>query len=452
MKIKSIKMDLLTNFMVHLEDHFNLNTCQIVVVKGRLDPHLVDLAIRKTVAEFSLLLSGLDKTGSKIINGYWRPEHIPIKKICFDGEYTFQNPIFRQLLMKTLQENPVVWKQQAPINFYYFESGSGSRTALMFNTNHAVADAKSDFALLEKIMKKYGELQSGENSPDDSSNTFSYIRFDDIYKTHPLRKKGLSSIKNRMFQLKYDTSVRYFPDRNPDRKAKKDQNQKIDFHYEPLNEYYDKLIRDVAETSGHTINTVIFAALYRALQIRDNSQGKKIRVVFTISLRNYLEPEHRENFQNLMMTAGMNFDPDYDNMADLFNDISRFVKSIRSGRIFTLYQGWKFMNTIIRIPFFKSIVPKILRSLTGTNVCFSNPGRITEKLTEFGSSNHPVLEHTGYGCLVPPYNFILYSPEMGGRIFLNAIYRSDVIKDIHSEIIEPLKSAIEKMVSATSST
>jgi NRPS condensation-like uncharacterized protein len=438
-------MDFLTKFILNIEDIFNLNTCQIVVVKGRLDPDLVERAIRKTVSDFPLLLSGLDKKSKKIIDGFWRPEHIFLKRIAFDGDYTFHNPDFRQILMKTLQENPVVWKLQPPIKFYFFESGSVNRTALMFNTNHAVADAKSDFLLLEKTMKQYGELLSVDRFPGHSTQPYSYTDFDAVLKTHPLRKKGLVSLKNHLDQLIYDKSVRYFPMRNPTGKAKKNLNEHIDFHHEPLNADDDRLIREVAEISCQTINTVIFAGLYRALQMRDKSQNKKMRIVFTISLRSYLEPAHRENFQNLMITAGMNFDSDYQNTEDLLNDICRRVQSLRSGKIFTLCEAWKFMNPILRFPLFKFVRPKILRSMAGTNVCYSNPGRITEKLTEFGSSNFPVLEHTGYGCLVPPYDFIIYSPELNGRLFLNAIYRSDVIKDIRSEIIEPLKSAIEQM-------
>jgi len=444
-----LRIDPLSGFMAHIEDHYNLNTCQIVVIRGQLDWRLVCQAVRKAVSEFPLLLSVLDKTGRHILKGCWHPDDIPIKKKNYHGDMTFNNPDFRRALMKTLQENPVKWKQQPPISFSYWVNASGEKSALMFNTHHAVADARADTMLLERIMKRYGELMSGKEWKD--SKNFPYCRIEDFFLNFPSPKNGPSTFKKHLLQFKYDISVRYYVKKKYRRNERERFARDIDFFYGPLDKNSDVLIREVAKISGHTINTVIFAGLYRTLQHLNYIKDNRVRVIFTISLRNFLEPKFNDCFQNLMLMANMNFKSFYRRNSDLLTDISQRVNGIRSGGIFILYQSWKLIDRIMKIPFLKPVIPGILSSVTNTNVCFSNPGRIIAKLTRFGRSDHPVIEYVGFGCLIPPYDLIIYSPEVNGRLELNVIYRRDLFEDIKTELVEPIKKAIEEIAEDFSS-
>lgn len=277
-----------------------------------------------------------------------------------------------------------------------------------------------------------------------------YVNFDGIIKDHPLREKGIPFLRKKINQLRYDTAVRFFPLQASRRNGRQTPALNIDFHYGPLDENHDRMIREIAEATGYSINTVICAGLYRALRPSDMVNTKKTRIVFTVSLRDCVQPEYRDSFQNLMITAGMNLEAQYEDTTDLLNDISSRVDGIRSGGVFTLYEGWNVINRIAKIPFFRRFLPKLLKFLTGTSICYSNPGRISEQLSEFGDSKHPVLEYIGFGSLIPPYELILYSPEVNGRLFLNAIYRSDSIEDIDSEIIGPLKSSLKEMAAECS--
>ena len=218
----------------------------------------------------------------------------------------------------------------------------------------------------------------------------------------------------------------------------------MDFHYEPLDLNFDRLIREVSKRSGHTINSVIFAALYKALRL-GNAPDMKVRVIYTMSLRKYLNPAFQDVFQNFMIPDGLNFKASYPHDEDLLTEISQRVKFRKTGGIVTLYQSWKLINGILRLPFMKPAIPRMMRSLARSNICFSNPGRLPFHITQFGNDCLPVLEYSGFGCLVPPYDCLLYSPEVNGRIEFDVIYRRRFFSDIKSQLIEPMKQAIEEM-------
>ena len=279
-EINKLRIDPLSGFITNTEDHYNLNTCQIAVIRGQLDGRLVCQAIRKAVSEFPLLLTILDKTGRYILKGYWHPDDIPIKKKNYHGDMTFNNSDFRRTLMKTMQENPLKWKQQPPISFSYWVKASGEKSALMFNTHHGVADARADTMLLERIMKRYGELISGKEWKDSKNSP--YCRVEDFFLSFPLPQNGPSILKKHLLQFKYNTSIRYYVKKKYRRNERERFARDIDFFYEPLEKNFDVLIRDVAKISGHTINTVIFAGLYRALRHLSHTKHHRVRVIFTI--------------------------------------------------------------------------------------------------------------------------------------------------------------------------
>jgi hypothetical protein len=218
----------------------------------------------------------------------------------------------------------------------------------------------------------------------------------------------------------------------------------MDFHYEPLGLNFDRLIREISKRSGHTINSVIFAALYRALR-HGSAPDSRVRVIYTLSLRKYLNPAFQDVFQNFMIMDGINFKASYPKDEDLLNEISQRVKFIKNCGMVTLYQSWKLINGILRIPFMKPVIPGLMRSLARSNICFSNPGKLHFHITRFGNGCLPVLEYSAFGCLVPPYDCLFYSPEVNGRIEFDVIYRRRFFSNIKSQLIDPMKRAIEEM-------
>jgi NRPS condensation-like uncharacterized protein len=296
--------------------------------------------------------------------------------------------------------------------------------------------------LMERIARNY--LENTEDKDEKTADRVDNVDSSQLLRNHPARPRGFSRLIEHWRQFSYSRQVRYFPSFSETRKNKNKFQSELDFHHEPLDLEFDRLIREISKKSGHTINSVIFAALYRALQ-SGGAPDKKIRIIYTMSLRKYLNPGSNDIFQNFMTVDGLNFKPSYPRNEDLLTEISQRIKYMKTSGIVTLYQSWKQINGLLRIPLMKPIIPGLMRSLARSNICFSNPGKLSFDITRFGSNCLPVREYVGFGCLVPPYDCLFLSPEINGRIEFNVIYRRRFFANIKSQLIEPMKQAIEDM-------
>ena len=321
-----------------------------------------------------------------------------------------------------------------------------NHSALMFNTHHAAADAHADTMLMERIAREYRETATDWD--DTITNGTEFVDGGQLLKNHHKRARGFSWLIGHWRQFSYSRQVRFLSPSAEARKNKKELHPEMDFHYEPLSLNFDRLIREFSKRSGHTINSVIFAALYKALR-RGRASVSRVRVIYTLSLRKYLNPALQDAFQNFMIMDGINFKASYPKDEDLLTEVSQRVKFIKTGGIVTLYQSWKLINGILRIPFMKPVIPGLMRSLARSNICFSNPGKLPFHITRFGNDCLPVLEYSAFGCLVPPYDCLFYSPEVNGRIEFDVIYRRRFFSNIKSQLIDPMKRAIEEMASET---
>jgi NRPS condensation-like uncharacterized protein len=435
-------LDPFSNVLVSLEDRFNLNTFQCVVIDGRLDYSQLRHTLEVILPQFPLLLAGLGPNGKRLKTGHWKPEDIPIKKAFYSGEMIFKNPDFRLFLMNILQSNPIRWRQQPPIQFHLITSKDRNRSTFMFNAHHAAADAHADTMLMERIAREYRGTTTDRD--DNIAGGIDYVDSSLLLKKHLTPARGFSSLIDHWRQFKYSRQVPFLPSSAETRKYKKMLHTKIDFHYGPLSSDLDRLIRGISKRSGHTINAVIFAALYKALRRRSATENG-VRVIYTMSLRKYLNPAFQDAFQNFMIMDGLNFKASYPKDEDLLTEISQRIKYMKTSGIVTLYKSWKQINGMLRLPFMKPVIPGVMRSLARSNICFSNPGKLPFRITRFGDDHHPVLEYSAFGCLVPPYDCLFYSPEVNGRIEFNVLYRSLYFSDIKSQLIDPMKQAIEEM-------
>jgi hypothetical protein len=83
----------------------------------------------------------------------------------------------------------------------------------------------------------------------------------------------------------------------------------------------------------------------------------------------------------------------------------------------------------------------VIERAQGTNACLSNPGVIREDLSGFGPA-HPTLQYVGFGCLLEPYDFVLYPPTVNGRLQLDVVYRRAAFRDIRKELVEPYRKEL----------
>jgi NRPS condensation-like uncharacterized protein len=442
--MKTERLDPLQRAFICFEDSLNSNAHQLVVITGHLQLPWLREAINRTVQEFELCTAGVSADGKLLTSNFWRPEEIPLHHSPFAGTISFSDASFRQAMMRLSQWNPVRWRRRPPVQFFYVTDASGSRSALMFNSHHGIADAKSDTLLLERLMQNYGAVASGPTPiramPPGVVRPFTPLH--EIKQHHGTDRGRTREFFAGMIELVRDLATRWDGFRSPGSRNRIDE---VDFVYHELDAQTEQQIRSVAQRSGHTINTVIMAALYRVARASQGARSRRIKILCPVSLRNIIDPSYRENFQNFMVPCSLTFERSYENTAALFSSIKQSIGRIRDGGIFRHVDRLPLLVAILGRAWLTGLRPKILRVMQGSNACYSNPGVVTEKLDCFGSESHRVIEYAGFGLLIPPYDFILYTPQFRDRLFFNAIYRRNGFTDISSELILPLKAAIAKM-------
>jgi hypothetical protein len=120
--------------------------------------------------------------------------------------------------------------------------------------------------------------------------------------------------------------------------------------------------------------------------------------------------------------------------------IAEQVAGLRRGGVFARVDR---LERWLRVP--APIRNGLARLIEGRSPCYSNPGRVGDRLDSFGSDDRPILEYANFGCLNPPHDFVLYTPQFRGRLYFNVIYRTGACADVETDLLRPMRSALEAM-------
>ena len=434
------RLDPLAEFFVSFEERLNSNTHQIVVLTGHLDLPRLRRAITKTVSEFELATTGLNESGTAEVPGAWKPEDVPFLHYPFSGKVSFEESALRRVLMRLSQWHPVRWKRQPPVQFFYLTDDTGERSALMFNSQHGIADARSDTLLLERLMTNYGML-SGDSSVTAPEIEPAYHPHTPYRQVRDRCRVGGSFLGDAVSVTRELAKDLFVPCKGYGHRTSWSSREEVDFHHERIDAPTEAAILDLASRSGHTVNTVLMGALYRAAHATHGGASHRIKILCPVSLRNIVGEEYRDNFQNFMVPCSLIFKANYPDTAALFADISETIGKIKRDYIYTYANRLYPIARMFSLSFMGPIKSTVFNILQGSNIVYSNPGVIHENLDYFGTKEHAVLQYVGLGCLVSPYDFIFYTPKFRDHLYFNAIYRSSVFPDVQRDLIDPIKNA-----------
>jgi len=432
------RLDPLQRVFVDLEDTVNVNTHQIVVLRGHLCLLVLQEAVRRAARAVELCTTGLRADGARLRPDLWAPEDVPCRQHVFDGTVSLADASLRRELMRLSQEHPIRWRRAPPVQVFYLTDAAGARSVLMINCHHAIADARSDELLLTRVLRTYAALADGRpgHGPSAAAGVQRYVPYRVI---EAAARPTLGPGGRWVAMLRGEARNLLTGGTRRRGGAPGEGGGPIDFVHRELSDEMDGLVRALARQSGHTINTVFAAALFRVVSRLEPRAGA-IHISCPVSLRPLVDPRHRDSPQNLMMPCSLTLRRDYPSTGHLLAAIAGQMTEIRRGRIFTQVDR---LRLRLRVP--APIRHRLTRLLGGSNACYSNPGVVGAELGPSGSGAPEVLEYAQLGCLTPPHDFILYTPEFRGRLHVGVIYRRRAWADVEAAVLDPLNAALTGM-------
>lgn len=443
-------LDALGEVFVHLGEMANVNTNQVLVVSGRLDPDLLEQSARRAAAQVPLLhtrpegscLRQCDSTGQRWV------EHREYPRAC-----DFNEPAFRHLLMDFSSAHRLHWRERPPLQLLLVTGDNGHNSCVYLSTHHGVADARSDCLLLRRIIEHYAHL-SGVPGAIAPSGELPFAPLTEIRPEwyRPLQRarrwlRGVAGVTADLWRkdsgLRLSLSGQRWEGPSADPGI-----GDLDFFQSLMPRHLEQRLGDVARHAGVTVNTLLCAALAQLMESRAQSRRGWLRITCAVSLRRLIGRRYDLSFRNYMVPSGIRLRMGQ-RPAALVRSVHHAVADARRDRSTgTELARLESLLLLLRQPWLRGLTRRLLNRCQGTNACYSNPGRIEEDFSSFGSPEHRTQSYVGFGCLVPPYDFILYTPTVNGRMQLDLVYRRAAFRDIHAEFAAPFLEALRELLDA----
>lgn len=444
-------LDALAEVFVHLGDLANVNTNQILIVSGRLDPLLLEQSVQRAAAQIPLLHtrpvdSALYEHDSSSIRWVEHREYL--------DDCDFSDPDFRHLLMDFSSARRLNWRDRPPLQLLLVTGGQNS--CVYLSSHHGVADARSDCLLLRSIIDHYACL-SGVSGAFVFSSTLPFSPLTEIrpqwYRPLPrsLRwARALGSVAADLLRRDSGLQVGLRGQRWEGR-AKDPAIGRLDFFQSLLPLDLERRLSAAARDNGVTVNTLLCATLARLMESsKGTSKGagprRTLRITCAVSLRRLIDHSYDRSFRNYLVPSNIRLRVGQATPA-LVRSVHEAIDAARSERqIGTALGRLESLLPLLRPHLLRGLSRRLLNRCQGTNACYSNPGRIEEDFSSFGSPQHVTQSYVGFGCLVPPYDFILYTPTVNGRMQLDLVYRRAAFSDIRQEFVTPFLGALRQLL------
>lgn len=440
-------LDALAEVFVHLGDLANVNTNQILIVGGRLDPALLEQSVECAVAQIPLLRTRPD--------GPALHEHDSSMRWVEHREYSadcdFSDPGLRHLLMDFSSTRRLNWRDRPPLQLLLVTGRQNS--CVYLSSHHGVADARSDCLLLRSIIDHYACLTGvpGAVAP------IGMLPFSPLTEIRPqwyrplersLRwARALGSVAADLLRRDSGLQVGLRGQRWEGR-AKDPAIGRLDFFQSLLPEDLERRLSAAARDNGVTVNTLLCATLARLMESSKKGTGPRrtLRITCAVSLRRLIDHSYDRSFRNYLVPSNIRLRTGQATPA-LVCSVHEAIGAARSERqIGTALARLESLLPLLRPRRLRGLSRSLLNRCQGTNACYSNPGRIEEDFSSFGSPQHITQSYVGFGCLVPPYDFILYTPTVNGRMQLDLVYRRAAFNDIRQEFVTPFLSALRHLL------
>ena len=444
-------LDALSEAFVHLGELANVNTNQIIIVDGRLDAAMLEQSARLALAGVPLLrarpLPGRPGLQSDAFSG----ARSLVRHREHAGACDFGDTEFRRLLMDFSHDNRLDWRERAPVQLLLITAADGASSCVYLCTHHGVADARSDSLLFRLIIDHYAHLSGAAATPPSSEplpfDTLAEIR-PDWYRplTRTLRwLRGFRSVAADLVQRDIGLRVPLSGSRWEGRSAHPRIGE-LDFFHSVLPEALAERLIRVARATGVTVNTLLCAGLARHLERASERGDGMLRITCAVSLRRLIDPRYDRSFRNYLVPSKIRVRPGL-GARGLIRSVHQAIGAARSDRQLSTELGRleSLLLALRRRPL-HGVARALIDGCQGTNACYSNPGRIEEDFSSFGSERHRTRQFIGFGCLVPPYDFILYTPTVNGRMQLDVVYRRAAFSAVRQQFVGPLLSELQRLL------
>jgi len=442
------RLDGLSAAFARLAEHANVNTNQIFVVEGCIDAVLLDASVRRAVADIALLQVRADPDGGVLRPAAGAPGQL-LWQENYDGRCDLQDPAFRAQLMAFSNRMRLDWRKRAPIQVLLVTGWGGATSAVYVSTHHGVADARSDCLLVQAIMYHYAQ-EDGGGQPAPCA-----LPFDALQEIRPrwyspvarLKRwcRGAASIAGDLLRAEQGMQVPYRASRW-ERHATRSDIAELDFFHSVLPLQTEARLKQAARASGATINSLLCAALVRTIEHSQGGRPGTVRLTCAVSLRRLIEPKYDHSFRNYLVGSCVRARAGLPTAA-LVRTIQAAVRRARSETSLLKELGRiELLLPLLRPRSLANLILPLISRAQGSNACYSNPGVIEEDFSCFGTPRHRTLQYIGFGCVVPPYDFILYTPTVNGRMQLDLVYRHACFPDVEQTFIQVFRAALERIL------
>ncbi|WP_346838617.1 hypothetical protein [Microbulbifer sp. SAOS-129_SWC] len=441
-------LDALAEVFVHLGEMANVNTNQIVIVSGRLDPELLEQSVQRAAAQIPLLHT--DPVGGQL-RRRGTAAHRWVAQRDYAAPCDFNDPSFRHLLMDFSSAHRLTWRARPPLQLLLVSGAGGHNSCVYLSSHHGVADARSDCLILRAIIDQYAHL-SGVPGARASVGKLPFAPLPQIrpewYRPLPRALRWLRACTSVVGDLLHRDSglATGLGGQRWETGAGNPAVGQLDFFQSLMPRELEQRLGGAARAAGVTVNTVLCAALARLMEHSDGIGRGQLRITCAVSLRRLIEPRYDRSFRNYLVPSNIRLRRGQ-SCAALLRSVHGAVASARGERgIGTELGRLEALLPLLRLRPLRGLARRLLNRCQGTNACYSNPGRIAEDFTSFGSPEHTTQSYVGFGCLVPPYDFILYTPTVNGRMQLDLVYRRAAFTDIHRQFAAPYLKALWRLL------
>lgn len=444
-------LDALSEAFVHLAGLANVNTNQVIVVSGCLDHERLEQSTRKAMERIPLLRSRAGRARPAVeLDVFARPQAL-VTHMIYPERCDLQDERFRRLLMDFSSANRHCWKDRPPIQVLLVQSLEGGNSCVYLSTHHGVADARSDSLLLRMIIDQYAALGGALPMPlGHETLTFESLTNIRPQWYRPLERcsrwlRAFMSVTGDFLRQDIGFSVPLRGRRWEMAGAAQDIGA-LDFHYSVMPRELSERLPAAAQELNVTINTVLCAALARLIEKASKRRRGVMRITCAVSLRKLIDERYDRSFRNYLVPSKIRLALGQ-STPDLVRSVHGSIATARSERsVGTELGRLECLLLLLRHKPLHGMARWAIDTCQGTNACYSNPGRIEEDFSNFGSDEHPTEQFTGFGCLVPPYDFILYTPTINGQMQLDLVYRRAIFSDIQAQLVRPFLESLEELL------
>lgn len=430
--------DALARIFLALGRHYNTNSNQILVVRGDLDLERLRGAVHSAARKFAHVLHAPGKAG-----GPWDPREVPVREIHSPHACSLQSEAFRDSLMRLSDRHRIDWRRQPATQVFLIRSPDRQTCCVYLNSAHAAADAASDCMFVGEVIAQYrspcvvtAAAAAYVPLPVAAPTWFTWrararrwlSAWWDVVASSVSGDRGMTlPASGRWGYGPADAAAAFSTSVLPDGEV--------------------EAARRAGKAWGVTLNTVFAAALVRLMAQRAGGPGQHaLRFSLALSLRPLLPAEGRAHaFGNHIVTctlrqpAGLRAGPQV-------QMLHRSVQDLKARRVQIEIGRFELALPFMAIDALRPITRRAMARAQITNVCYSNPGVIAQDFTSFGGPAHQVLEYTGLGCLVSPYDLMLYTTTVNGRTQLDALYRRGCFGSIENEVFLPFREQLGQLV------